>query len=215
MGTIVALKLIESVARTLQDNTNIRWTKPELLDYLNDGQREIVLAKPDAYVVNKSLQLVAGCKQVIPADGYLFQRVACDLGVSGATPGRVPRHVDMRIFDEQNPNWRADPADPVALHYTFDDKDPKRFYVWPPQPAVSPHQVEIVYSAAPPDTSENAPITLDDLWKNALVNYMLYRATSKDAEYTREDGLSTKAYATFAALVGLKSQIDDKEKATR
>jgi hypothetical protein len=214
MGTIVAKKLIDDVAKTLQDMTNVRWPRLDLLGYLNDGQRETVLAKPDAYVVNAAFQMVAGAKQTIPPDGYLFMRVNCNLGLTNV-PGRAPRHLVMKILDEQIPSWRADAADGVALHYTFDEKDPKRFYVYPPQP-VTPHKVEIVYSAAPPDVAdENAAITLDDLWKTALVNYMLYRAASKDAEYTREDGLATKAYATFAALVGIKTKVDAEEKAKR
>lgn len=216
MGTITALKLIDDVAQTLQDTTNVRWTRAELLGYLNDGQREIVLAKPDEYVKNEPLQLVAGCKQNIPDDGNLFMRVNCNLGANGDLPGRAPRLLDMRILDEQLPDWRGAPSDPIVLHYTFDEKDPKRFYVYPPQPAITPHKIEVVYSASPPDVAAEAnPITLSDLWKTALVNYILYRATSKDAEYTREDGLSTKAYATFAAMVGIKTKIDAEEKATR
>lgn len=216
MATITAKTLIDSVAKTLQDETNIRWGRPELLEYLNDGQREIVLAKPDAYVKNIAHPLVAGAKQTIPADGVVFMRMNCSLGPAGTVPGRAPRIIPIKIFDEQLPNWRAAPAAGEILHYTFDEKDPKRFYVYPPQPAVSPHQAEIVYSAAPPDVASEAnPITLDDIYKTALVNYMLYRAYSKDADYAREDAAAGMAYKNFAALVGIKDQADAKEEASR
>lgn len=216
MGTITAATLINSVAKTLQDETNVKWPRPELLEYLNDGQREIVLAKPDAYVVNAAFQLVAGSKQVIPADGNLFMRMNCNLGVNGATPGRAPRLIPIKILDEQIPSWRADAPAGVVLHYTYDEKDPKRFYVYPPQPSVSPHQVEIVYSASPVQVaSEDGTITLDDIWKTALVKYMEYRAYSKDAEYAREDATADRCYQTFAALIGFKDKAEDEEKATR
>lgn len=215
MGTITAATLINSVAKTLQDETNVRWLRPELLEYLNDGQREIVLAKPDAHVTNAAFQLVAGAKQVIPADGVMFMRMNCNLGTTG-TPGRAPRLIAIKVLDEQIPNWRAENPAGVVLHYTYDEKDPKRFYVYPPQPAVAPHQVEIVYSASPTDVAaEGNPITLDDIWKTALVKYMEYRAYSKDAEYAREDAAADRSYQVFAALIGFKDKAEDEEKATR
>lgn len=216
MGTITAKTLIDSVSVTLQDETNIRWKRPELLEYLNDGQREIVLAKPDSYVKNVALPLVAGAKQAIPADGIVFMRVNCNLGTAGTVPGRAPRYIPIRILDEQVPNWRGATAAGEAQHYTFDEKDLKRFYVYPPQPAVNPHQMEVVYSANPTDVvSEAAPITLDDVWKTALVKYMEYRAYSKDADYAREDGAADRSYKVFAMLIGVKDKGDDEEKAAR
>ena len=41
-GTLQGQHILSRVQNILQDNTNVRWTEGELLDYLNDGQREIV-----------------------------------------------------------------------------------------------------------------------------------------------------------------------------
>ena len=38
--------ILDRVQISLQDTTNIRWTQTELLNYLNDAQREIALLKP-------------------------------------------------------------------------------------------------------------------------------------------------------------------------
>jgi hypothetical protein len=215
MGTIAAQILIDAVARTLQDPTNIKWGRGELLEYLNDGQREIVLAKPDSYVKNESLALVAGTKQTIPAGGIVFMRINRNMGLTGATPGRVVRHVKINILDEQIPDWHSATPAAAALHYTFDEQDPKRFYVYPPQPLV-PNQVEVVYSAAPPDVADEADaITLDDVYKTPLVKYMEYRAYSKDADYAREDGAAQAAYGIFGTLVGLKERADAAQQAKR
>lgn len=209
MGTITAKSIIDTVTVTLQDDANVRWTRAELLGYLNDGQREIVLAKPDSYAKNTALQMVAGTKQAIPPDGIMFMRLTRNMGVNGATPGRVVREIEMRILDEQIADWHYQTPNPVAMHFCRVDQDPKRFYVFPPQPAVNPSQMEIIYSAVPLDvTAEVNPITLDDIYKTPLIHYILYRAYTKDADYARQDAAGGVAYKTFASLIGLKVQAD-------
>lgn len=49
MGTIIARTVIEKVQTILQDKTGVRWpAEDELLGWLNDGQREVVIFKPNA-----------------------------------------------------------------------------------------------------------------------------------------------------------------------
>lgn len=211
MSTITAKVLIDSVAKTLQDDTNTKWLRPELLGYLNDGQREIVLAKSDAYVKNGLHQLVPGTRQTIPADGIMFVRILRNMGLNGTTPGRVPRPIDHRILDEQIPDWHAATPAATMLHYAFQEGDPKHFYAYPPQPSPA-GQVDIIYSANPPDVpTENDVLTLDDVYKTALEHYMLSRAYSKDAEYAREDAAAGAHYSVFASLIGLKERADQKQ----
>lgn len=69
MPTILASSIITKAATLLQDPTNVRWPADELLGWLNDGQREIVLQKPDAYSINEAVKLAAGTKQALPAAG--------------------------------------------------------------------------------------------------------------------------------------------------
>lgn len=209
MSTITAKEIIDAAVVTLQDDTNVKWTRPELLGYLNDGQREIVLAKPDSYAKNQSLQLVAGTKQTIPPDGIMFMRIMRNMGVNGTTPGRVVRELDIRILDEQSPDWHTAAAVAQSQHYCRSPQDPKHFYVYPPQPAVAPGQVEIVYSATPSSVAvETGLITLDDIYKTPLIHYILYRAYTKDAEYAREDAAGAAAYKVFSQLIGIKNQAD-------
>ena len=49
---ITAQSLIRRVVETLQDNTSIRWPVAELVRYLNDGQREVAIYRPDAVRVS-------------------------------------------------------------------------------------------------------------------------------------------------------------------
>ena len=87
---IVANTIISDAAKLLQDDTNVAWPADELLRWLNAGQREIVLGKPDAYVQNKSVALVAGTKQEIPADGNVFMKITRSMGADGLTQAVFP-----------------------------------------------------------------------------------------------------------------------------
>lgn len=66
---ITAQSIVRRVIETLQDNTSIRWPVAELVRYLNDGQREVVLYRPDSMVTNAAVTCVAGTKQALPANG--------------------------------------------------------------------------------------------------------------------------------------------------
>ena len=53
--TIAAQSIIRRAVETLQDTTSVRWPVNELVRYLNDGQREIVLYRPDSMVTNATV----------------------------------------------------------------------------------------------------------------------------------------------------------------
>ena len=69
MATVKVIDLINRAEEILQDTTNVRWSQQTLLNYLNDGQREIVLFRPDANPVNASFNKRF---QVQDLDYYLF-----------------------------------------------------------------------------------------------------------------------------------------------
>ena len=73
MGTILASAIVDKAEIILLDDTNVRWASTELLAYLNEGQRAIVLLKPDTNVTTDSYPLVEGTKQSIPDGTSDFQ----------------------------------------------------------------------------------------------------------------------------------------------
>ena len=204
MGTVLASRVIERAQTILQDVTGVRWpADSELLGWLNDGQRETVLLKPNAYVKHAAHRLAAGAKQALPDDCAQMIDVVCNLVASGAMPGRAVRSVERSVLDAQVPNWYASSPAIEVKHYCYSPLDPKTFYVYPPQPAVNQGYVELVYGAAPADATLNGPITLDDIYQNVLVDYILYRAYSKDTEYAADQNrAATHQNAYIAALTG-------------
>ena len=204
--TIAAQSIIRRVVETMQDNTSVRWPVAELVRYLNDGQREVVLYRPDSMVTNATVALVAGAKQAVPTNGSKL----IDVIRNTAGTKRSVRMTVRNILDTQSPNWYNLAGVTEILHYMYDARDPKVFYVYPPA-ASTGASVEIVYSAYPTDITEPADgavysavtgnISLPDIYGNVLADYILYRAYTKDSEYAGNAQRAQAHYAAFQAAL--------------
>ena len=204
--TIAASSIIRRVVETMQDNTSVRWPVAELVRYLNDGQREVVLYRPDSMVTNATVALVTGAKQSIPSTGSKL----IDVIRNTAGTKRSVRMTVRNILDTQSPNWYNLTGVTEILHYMYDPRDPKVFYVYPPA-AASGASVEVVYSAYPTDIAEPADgavysavtgnISLPDIYGNVLADYILYRAYTKDSEYAGNAQRAQAHYAAFQAAL--------------
>ncbi len=203
MGTILASNIIGKAQVVLNDLLGVRWTSDELLGYLNEGQRALVNYKSNAYVRVRPVQLVPGTLQTLPADAIQLFDIVRNLGVNGATPGRAIRLTKRETLDAQVPNWHSAPASSESRHYMYAEASPRFFMVYPPQPTTAPGYVEVVYGALPPDVALGAPIAVDDVFENPLLDFVLARAWMKDTEFGA-DGTRSAAHmqAFVAALTG-------------
>ena len=205
MGTVTAKTIIDKASIQLIDLTNIRWTRAELLSWLNDGLRQIVTIQPSASATTVSKLLVAGTRQSIPTNGWLLLSVYRNMGTNGTTPGRVIRLISREILDSFNPYWNTDTATAEVRNCIYTDQDQTAFYVYPPNTGTQ--YIELNYSAQPADlTLDTQPIPIFDVFQSALVDYILYRACSKDAEYAPGVALSQSYMATFIAAIQGKNQ---------
>lgn len=279
MATVIAQDIVDRAQIILQDTTAVRWPTLELIDWLNDGQREIALLRPEAFSTNTSMQLAAGTKQSLPSAGIRLLDVIRNMGTDGSTAGNAIRLVDREVLDAQIVGWHAATATAVVKHYIYDGRDPRKFYVYPP--SLGTTYIEIIYSSSPSVTTASATITgatqanpvvitavahgiatgsyiyisdvvgmtqlngnyytttavttdtfalsgvngtgytayvsggvasqtitLDDVYANALLDYVLYRAYLKDAEYTANSERVNFFYKSFMQALGLKYQVD-------
>ena len=207
--SIAAQALIRRVVETLQDTTSIRWPVAELVRYLNDGQREIIVHRPDAMVTNASLTLTAGTKQSLPANGAKL----IDVVRNSAGTKRAIRMCAREILDAQSPGWHNLSGVTEIVHFMFDPRDPKVFYVYPPAQSAGA-SVDLVYSALPTDIAEPAAgtdysavagaISVPDIYSNALQDYVLYRAYTKDSQYAGNEARAQARYAAFANALGIE-----------
>ncbi len=155
---ITAQSIIQRVVDTLQDPTSIRWPVDELVRYLNDAQRQIILHRPDASSKALAHTLVAGSAQELPTDGAKLLDV---IGNSGGTKRGVTLIRDRKILDVTIPGWHALTGATEILHYLYDERDPQRFHVYPPA-AASGASLNIVYSPYPSDITQPGAGSLYD-----------------------------------------------------
>lgn len=208
--TIAASAIIRRAVETLQDATSVRWPTAELVRYLNDGQREIVLYRPDAMVTNATVTCVAGTKQSLPTLGSKLIEVIRNSAATSAK--KSIRMINREILDAQTPGWHNITGSVDILHFMYDPRDPRVFYVYPPATALA--QVDIVYSSYPSDITEPADgalysavtgnISVPDIYGNVLGDYILYRAYTKDSEYAGNAGRAQAHYTAFANALGIE-----------
>ena len=207
---ISAQSIIRRCVETLQDTTSIRWPVSELVRYLNDGQREVVMYRPDSMVTNATITCVAGTKQALPANGAKLIEVVRNARAAGNK--KAVRMVNREILDAQTPGWHALTGQDDVLHFMYDPRDPRVFYVYPP--ATTNAQLDIVYSSYPTDIVEPADgslytavsgnISLPDIYGNVLQDYVLYRSYTKDADYAGNGARAQAHYAAFANALGVE-----------
>lgn len=205
MSTITAKTIIDKASIQLLDTGNTRWTRAELLYWINDAQRQIVIMSPNATNKVATYKLAAGTRQSIPSDGWTLLEVIRYMGTDGTKPGRAIRLTSRELLDSFNPDWHSDPTSSTPKHYVFDLQDQTSFFVYPPNNGNG--YIQVNYSPDPTDlVSENETIKLNNIFETAILDYVLYRACSKDAEYAPGLQLAAGYLQTFMASMGQKEQ---------
>ncbi len=201
--------VLNRVSEILQDTGAMTWTSSQLLEWLNDAIRALVLVRPDASAITSAMQLAAGTKQVLAAGELRLIRVVRNMGASGTTPGRAIRLGDMMALDAFNPDWHTETAAVVVKEYMFDEARPDEFWVTPPVHATTAVYVEAVRSVLPTAVAAAGDtIPVDDIYSPALIEWCCYRAFSRDSENTPNWQRAARHYASFFNLLQIKMTAD-------
>lgn len=207
---VTAQSIIKRVAvDILVDATSVRWPISELARFFNDGQRDIIVHRPDAMSTNGAVALVAGSKQTLAASATKLEDFHHNTGGNKRAVTRVP----MSLLDEQLPGWHKLTGVTEILHYCYDERDPKTFYVYPPA-AASGASLDGMWSALPTDIAEPADggtfadvtgnLSLPDIFMTAMQNYIAYRCYSKDSETASNNARATAHYQLYANDLGVE-----------
>ena len=217
MATVKVIDIIRRVEDVLQD-TNIRWPRLELQNWINESYLAITLLRPDANAKAATFTCTSGTRQVLTAQFPSALRLLdVTRNVAATSNKKVIRLVSRAVLDDQRPGWHAETGTASIQHYTFDPRQPKEFFVYPP--ATTAAEVEVVYAASPeahslteseldPDTGSTEVIKLDDIYMSPIIDWVLYRAYSKDAEYGANEQRAVSSYNAFNSAIGAKSQTD-------
>lgn len=203
--------VIDRAKTTLHETTTsgTRWRNQELMEWGNESYQAIIQIKPDASSVNEEIRLQSGTRQSIPDNGLrLIEVVRC---TSPASRGEGILICKRNQLDATRRGWHREPETEDIEHYLFDDLDPKNFYVYPPAKAGA--TIEIIFSSvpAPHDVSDDIPdevLKLDDSYAPVIVDYILYRAYSKDADHSVNLQRAQMHYRSFMTALGQQVQVD-------
>jgi hypothetical protein len=219
MAVSKVVDIVKRAQTILQDTTAVRWPLSELQYWLNDSYKEIVILRPDANAESATVTLAAGARQKCHDAASinlpnLLRVLDIVRNLHTSSDKRAIRRTDRKILDDQRPTWYTDTPSYSIQHYIYDDRNPHEFMVYPP--ASNGATVEIVYSSVPTahELSEQAlsnsaeTIRVDDIYANAILDYILYRAYSKDAEYAANGQRAQAHYAAFSGALGAKTTAD-------
>lgn len=202
---VTASTIINKAALILQDVNNIKWPRSELLEYINDAQRTIITAQPDATNKVTVMQLVAGTRQNIPSDGWTLLDLIRYMGTDGTKPGRAIRLTSKELLDAYNPEWHSSAKSVVPKHYIFDEQDQTVFYVYPPNTGSG--WVQLNYSPIPTVlTNESQNLSVNDIFQTTVLDYVLYKACLKVAPYSPGPQIAQGYLQTFMAAIQVKYQ---------
>jgi hypothetical protein len=217
MSTIKVVEVIDRVEIILQDS-NLRWPRLELQQWLNDSYFEITKIRPDANTKSASLTCVAGTRQKLATlfpSGLRLIDVVRNMAVTSNLSSI--RQIDRRLLDDQRPGWHAETGSLNIQHFVFNPELPKEFFVYPP--ALVTTIIEIVYADTPtlhalaeaalaPDSGDTTVISMDDIYLSSIIDFILYRSYLKDADYAANDQRAAGAYQVFKNGLGDKTQSD-------
>jgi hypothetical protein len=198
--SISVSELLIKCGLILHDDEYVRWTKDELIGWINDAASEIVVRRPPAGTVNEVISLVEGAKQTIPDVGSLLIDVVRNVSGKQYPIQRTSRN----MLESQDPTWYYGSRKNYVKHFTYDDRLPKMFYVWPA--VTGGTQVEIAYSRAPEKVNtENDSLALGREYTSAVISFVLYRALGKDSEYANGQ-MAGMHYQAFNEALGVNNQ---------
>lgn len=202
---VVASSIINRARTQLADNgSTARWSDTELLNWLSDGQRAIVAADPVATQSVTGVSLVAGTRQSLPAGAHKLIHIYRNLSVAGVA-GKACSYVPLSLLDTQYPTWHSDTAVAGVTHWTYDENDPVAFYVYPRNDGTG--RLEVNYSIMPSDlASTSSPIAVRDIYQTALLDYVMFRAHSKDSDYAAGQSLAAGYLQSFTNFVAVQAK---------
>jgi hypothetical protein len=124
------------------------------------------------------------------------------------------RLVDRRSLDDQRKGWYGETQTVNIEEYMFDARQPRDFFVYPPATTVA--RLEVAYAQVPTphtltdeqlgNTATAEVIRIDDVFANALLDYMLYRAYTKDADQAANAQRAVAHYQAFQNALGVSAQ---------
>jgi len=216
---VKASEIIKKAQVLLIDPDATRWPLPELAGWIDSAINAILIAKPSANTHSITIELEQGTKQTLPTDidprPMMFIAARRNINTDG-TPGKVVTPVSIQKMDMSDPDWHSERRKrQAAVHYLFDEKNPTEFFVYPANDGKGKLDITVACEVAPivPTGDVNniasygMTVGLPEPYSEPIIDYVCYRAQSKDATGA-DAGRATLHYQAFAQAIGIKTQVE-------
>lgn len=208
--------LLKQVRNTMIDAGAVRWTWLELQEWVNAAYREIAAKRPDSCSYAIAFNCVAGVRQDLLKQLPQTQRLL-EVTRNTAADSRkgVVALVDRQALGAVRPFWPSEDETLDIQNYMYDPRLPTEFMVYPPAKAGA--QLEVLYVQLPVMHSlteqqlaggASDTIRLDDCYVNAIMDYVLFRAFTKDAGAQGDAQRAMAHFQSFQSSMGDKSAAD-------
>lgn len=217
MATVKVVDLISRARTLLQDTTSVRWALTELQSALNEAYRETLIFRPDSNTLTGTFTCAAGPRQVLTTGFANATRLVAVVRNVAATSNKYATHlIDRRVLDGQRRGWYTETPSVSVEQYMFDARQPREFLVYPPATTLA--QLEVLYAQVPTphtltteqlgNSATAEVIRIDDTFANALLDYILYRAYTKDSEQQGNAARAVAHYQAFQNSLGVSAQVN-------
>lgn len=207
-------QLLTHVSGQLSDQQKYRefsrWPRKVMMEYLNQGLKEIAAYRPDAFSREIVSTLQPGSRQTVDAAGTIQ---------SVYSGGKELNKTDMGILRAFSA-YSVCPPVPRLVHgklefalrsMSVDENSPGVFFVSPPVPAGVSVEVSVQIVGEPPEyalSDWNKPIGMQAKYVNNLIDYIMARAYKRDAESQVSESKSQRLFSLFYQSMGQKYKID-------
>jgi len=197
---------ILDAAELYGDTAYDRVSESTWIKYLNAAVRTLILVRPDAGAVTEPVLLSAGIKQTLPTAALRLLDISRNLGTAGVTAGGIITPCDRAHIDYSNLLWPGSTGDTAIENFSYDANVPRIFYVTPPVSDTITVYVEMSTSQLPTAmTTTSSDDGIEDVFFEAIIQFLLYRAFSADDEAVEFTKAQT-AFQNFMSLLGVESQ---------
>lgn len=206
--TIQVQSILDKVAADIQDAAKVRTTNATLLGFYNDALLQVVLVRPDSNANTKSVALVSGTKQSLPAGDLRLMDAVRNMGTDGNTAGNTVVQGDMDAQNRYSPSWHTATPSAIVQEWFYDFKrNPTVYYVSPP--VSTPCYLELNVSSAPVTVTDPATnMELDDVYLGPVMHWMKNLFYFRQTESAFALNKAVASERSFYQSLGLKYQVD-------
>lgn len=189
-----------------------RWNRKDLLNYMNNGLKEIAAYRAEAFARTVEIQLAVGSRQksILGATLVGLTNKATGMPLNETDAASLKAFMGFNIC-QYGPKWDNGKATYTPRAFSIDPDNAEVFYISPGVPeGFSPVVLADIQGKAPEYTFQdwNKTIEIRDSFYNNLIDWMMAEAYAMDTESQVSLAQSRGLKQAFYSIMGVKYKMD-------